>query len=93
MDRSTGKSSEKERRDEIAKAVQRHGARRTGKIDSSATLVRLAVRLGKSVEELSLELSEDVIRRTKYAAHEEVQPDGSIIYRQPTQIIEGARSR
>jgi len=56
-------------------------------------LVRLAARLGKPVEELSLEFSEDVVRRTKYPCLEDVQPDGSVIYRQATQVIEGARTR
>jgi hypothetical protein len=93
MDRSTSRSSERERRAETASLVQRHGARATGKIGSSALLVRLAARLGKPVEQLALELDEDVVRRTKYPCIEDVQPDGSIIYRQPTQVIEGSRTR
>jgi len=93
MDRSTRRSSERERLAETAKAVQRHGARATGQIGSSAMLVRLAARLGKPVEQLSLELSEDTVRRTKYPCREDIQEDGSIVYTPTTQIIEGARAR
>ncbi len=93
MDRSTNKSAEKARREETVKAVRHHGGRATGQIGSSALLVRLANRLGKPVEQLSLELDEDVVRRTKYPCYEEMQSDGTIVYREVVQVIEGARTR
>lgn len=56
-------------------------------------LVRLANRLGVSTDELSMRLSSDVVRRTKYPVVEKREKDGKIAYIQPIQFHEGPASR
>lgn len=62
-------------------------------IDSSALLVRLAMRLGLNTNTVAVRIPPETVRRTKYPVFEEPQADGTTVYRHPTQIIEGPRSR
>lgn len=54
----------------------RRGARRM-----SASILRLARRLGADPDKLAAEYPDDTIRRTKYPMVEEPQPDGSILFK------------
>jgi len=47
----------------------------------SAFVLRLARRLERDPDELASEMTEDTIRRTKYAVVEEVMDDGTILYK------------
>ncbi len=93
MDGSTKASSDRARLEETVRAARQEGDSRTGVIGSSPLLVRLASRLGVSVGTLAIRLPSETVRRTKYAAHEELKPDGSVIYRHPNDVIEGPRHR
>jgi hypothetical protein len=48
----------------------------------SAFILRLAVRLSASPDELAKRYSDDTIRRTKYPVIEEELPDGTIKYKE-----------
>jgi hypothetical protein len=93
MDPSTKNLSERERREEIVRAARKEGERQTGQIGSSASLVRLANRLGVSIETLAIRLSSDTVRRCKYPVIEETHEDGTVSYKHPIQVLEGPLSR
>lgn len=47
----------------------------------SASVLRLAKRLGRSPDEIAQEIPDDTLRRTKYAVVEDPQKDGSILFK------------
>lgn len=59
-----------------ASRTVRRGARRM-----SASILKLARRLGADPDKLASEYSDDTIRRTKYPALEVEQPDGSTLFK------------
>ncbi len=58
----------------------------------SGLVQRLAIRLGKSPDELAALIPDDTIRRTKFPVTEILTADGGIEFQHPSGIIEGARS-
>jgi hypothetical protein len=54
-----------------------------------AALVRLASRLGVSVEKLVANIPSDTVRRTRYPVREQPQPDGTTLYEHDLGIVEG----
>jgi hypothetical protein len=48
----------------------------------SATVMRVARRLQRDADEIAKQIPDDTLRRTKYPVIEEVQPDGSILYKE-----------
>lgn len=47
----------------------------------SAVVLRLADRLGVDPDELAAHYPDDTLRRTKYPVIEEIQDDGSVLYK------------
>jgi|SRR6185295_15217230 len=69
---------------ETGPMAHRPAASRTetrGRRIMSAFVLRLARRLERDPDELASEMTEDTIRRTKYAVVEEVMDDGTILYK------------
>jgi len=60
-----------------ASRTVRRGARRM-----SASILRLAKRLGADPDKLAAQYPDDTIRRTKYPVIEDPQPDGSILFKE-----------
>ena len=63
----------------------------TARIVMSGLVLRLALRLGVSPEELAKRIPEDTVRRTKFPVQEHLISDGSIEFEHPPGIIEGVR--
>jgi hypothetical protein len=61
----------------------------TGRRGLSATVVRLAKRLGKSPEELTDNIPADTLRRLKYPVLEIVNPDGTRTFKRDLGVSEG----
>lgn len=80
-----GRSSVQERPSGIASAT-------SGPKPRSASLIRLAERLGTTEAFLLERYPEDTLRRMKYPVLEDPQDDGSIRYLHPKGTIEGPRS-
>ena len=78
MDHSSSALSEKERLSEIATAARGDTGSRTGVIDSSLLLVRLAARLDEPINDVALRLTHDTVRRTKYPVVEEADGEKTV---------------
>jgi hypothetical protein len=79
------RSSGRARQIETGGAVAMPGASptvRRGQRRMSASILRLARRLGANPDKLAAEYPDDTIRRTKYPAIEDPQPDGSILFKE-----------
>jgi hypothetical protein len=75
--------SVKARRIETGGAALTHDDSRTGRRGRkmSASVLRLARRLGSNPDELAKDIPDDTLRRTKYGVIEEKMPDGSIKFK------------
>lgn len=70
-------SSDPERRSVTVSADHGATASTTASPALSATVIRLARRLGKTPEEVAAQIPEDTLRRTKYPVIETVNKDGT----------------
>ena len=59
---------------------------------TTATVVRLAQRLKADPDELAAKYDDDTLRRTRFPVVEEVQEDGTRLFKDPPQVIDGIRS-
>jgi hypothetical protein len=62
------------------------------KQDMSATVQRLAKRLGVPADELAKTIPADTLRRTKFPVTEQDNEDGTTSFTHPTQVIVAPRS-
>ena len=90
---STKDPSESARLREIVQRARGEEGSRTATLASSPLLVRLASKLGVSVNELAMRLKGDTVRRTKYPVLEIPQADGSIKYTHDHQVYDGPQAR
>lgn len=93
MAASTNGRSDQARLREIVRQARGEGGSATAILATSPLLVRLASKLGVTVNELAMRLTGDTIRRTKYPVLEVPQKDGSTIYLHDHQVYDGPQSR
>jgi hypothetical protein len=82
-------SSDQGRRSATARAARGQTGSPTGQRAFSASVLRLAKKLGLKPEELAEKIPADTLRRLKYPVREKREADGSTVYERDLDVSEG----